>query len=108
MKTVTQTFPVKGMHCASCSSIISKKIKKLDGISSCEVNFATEKATVSYNPEKVNPHKMNTQIEKLGYSFEHETHAFDHSKHLGITQTKEEKLKELSRLKTKQIGRAHV
>ena len=101
MTIVTQTFPVKGMHCASCSSIISKKIKKLDGISSCDVNFVTEKATVSYNPKKVNPHKMNTQIEKLGYSFEHEVHESDHSEHLGITMTKEEKLKELSRLKTK-------
>lgn len=114
----TQSFQVKGMHCASCSNIISKKLKKLDGVTECDVNFATEKAKVSFNPNQVSVENMNGEINKLGYSLvsnqgEHQMQnmdhpmegmdhsKMDHSEHLGLNQTKDEKLKELEYLQTK-------
>ncbi len=112
----TNTFQIKGMHCASCSAIITRKLKKLPGISSCEVNFATEKASVAYDPSQVSVNTMNREINKLGYSFvntenhaEHKTmdHSqqagMDHSEHLGTSQSKEEKLKELEEMRQKTI-----
>ncbi len=112
-----KSYHVKGMHCASCSTIIVKKLKKIPGVESCEVNFATEKANISFDDKKVSNEDMNNEINKLGYSLtpaEHFGHDMsthgggmgekisdDHSEHLGLTQTKEEKLKELSHLKTK-------
>lgn len=109
-----QIYEVKGMHCASCSTIISKKLKKLSGVESCDVNFATEKANIFYNPEKVSLEQMNTEINKLGYtlvSTNNHNHkqmnhmdsmsGIDHSEHLGLDQSKEEKLQELSLLKSK-------
>jgi Cu2+-exporting ATPase/Cu+-exporting ATPase len=106
-----QTFQVKGMHCASCSNIIKRKLSKLGGVDSCEVNFATEKANLSYDPHAVDIHKMNNEIDKLGYSLvPQQQHTMpdgtvmsgmDHSAHLGLNQSKEEKLRELAEEKAK-------
>lgn len=49
-----QTFPIVGMHCASCKTIIQEAVSKLDGVSSVVVNYATEKMTVEYDESKVN------------------------------------------------------
>ncbi|MEO6508695.1 MAG: heavy metal translocating P-type ATPase [Patescibacteria group bacterium] len=109
----TQTFQVKGMHCASCSNIITKKLKKLPGVTECDVNFATEKANISYNPSDVTVTTMNDEINKLGYSLKEpinhdhsnmmpdENTGMDHSQHLGMNQSKEEKLMELAIMKSK-------
>ncbi len=102
-----QMYTVKGMHCASCSSIISKKLKKIPGIKSCDVNFATEKANISYDPEKTNLDQMNNEINKLGYTIvapnthKVSTDSMDHTEHTGMNQSKDEKLIELSLLKSK-------
>ena len=76
--TKTETLKIKGMHCASCASIIESKLSKLDGIKSIGVNFATETAKVQYQEDEINPEIMNQSISKLGYSFEisenHEHH----------------------------------
>jgi len=66
----TEKFRVKGMHCASCSQIITKKLQKLEGVKSVNVNLTSEKACVSYNPSKVSLTRMNEEIGKLGYSLE--------------------------------------
>ncbi len=108
-----KTFQVSGMHCASCGSIIQKRLKKLDGVDSCEVNIATDKAHISFDPRKVDVNTMNKEIEKLGYSLksqdyrphqDHKSHKIsqnDHTEHLGLNLTKDDKLKELSALKRK-------
>lgn len=103
---ITQTFLVKGMHCASCSAIIKKKLKKLSEIESVDVNFATEKATISFDPSQITVDSMNGEINKFGYFLvgktDHSQHdIMDHSKHLGSNQSKEEKLKELEQMKVK-------
>ena len=66
----TQTYRVKGMHCASCSSVIEKAFKKIPGVEFAEVNYGTEKAKVSFDPSKTNPHELSKHIEPLGYSLE--------------------------------------
>ena len=99
----TQTFRVKGMHCASCASIIKRQVEKLDGISACSVNFGTEKADVSFDSSAVPVTLMNEQIEKLGYSLidQEAAHTSDHS-HMGpANQPKEQKLKELEAMRQK-------
>lgn len=61
------TIPIGGMTCAACAQRIEKGIKKLDGIANVSVNFATEKATISYDPQKVRISKIKETIEKIGY-----------------------------------------
>lgn len=106
----TQTYRVKGMHCASCSSIIEKTFKKTEGVHSAEVNYGTETAKVSFDGSKTNPHDLSKRIEPLGYSLEVPSTAeemgmseSEHAAHLGLNQTKKEKLAEIADLRFKVI-----
>lgn len=103
----TQTYRVKGMHCASCSSVIEKTFKKIDGVHAAEVNYGTEKAKVSFDPTKTNPHELSKHIEPLGYTLDVPVSAADmgmseseHAAHLGLNQSKKEKLAEVADMKT--------
>lgn len=110
MTQETKTFDVKGMHCASCANIISRRLKKVPGIEEASVQYANEKAKIIFDPTKVTTKRMNQEIEKLGYTLasvdDHEKHVMpdgtvmsgmDHSAHLGLSQSKTDKLSELER-----------
>jgi len=106
----TETYKVKGMHCASCSTIIEREFKKIPGVESAEVNFGTETAKITFDPAQTNPHHLGQVIEPLGYAL-HNTHTLtaaemnmtpeEHATHLGINQSKEEKLAEIKDMKMK-------
>ena len=107
----TQTYKVKGMHCASCAGIIEKTFKKTEGVESAEVNYGTETAKVAFDPAKTNPHHLSEKIEKLGYSLDvPETaeamgmSADEHAAHLGLNQTKKEKLAEVADMQSKVLS----
>lgn len=107
----TQTYKVKGMHCASCSSVIEKTFKKVGGVHSAEVNYGTEKAKISFDPSKTNPHDLSKHIEPLGYSLEVSPSAEEmgmsaeeHAAHLGLNQSKKEKLAEVADMRTKVLS----
>ncbi|MEK9201260.1 MAG: heavy metal translocating P-type ATPase [Patescibacteria group bacterium] len=96
------SLPIKGMHCASCASVIQKKLGKLPGVESCEVNYGNEKAQLVFDPEKITVEKMNQEIADLGYEM------MDNSMHAGHdmmtplssdTAVREQKLLELAKLK---------
>lgn len=100
-----KTFRIKGMHCASCSSIIEKEFKKTAGVVSAEVNYGTETAKIVFDENKTNVQTLSKTIEPLGYSLIIPTAMMpmgeDHSAHTGINQSKKEKLSELADLKSK-------
>ena len=45
----TQTYKVKGMHCASCASIVERTVKKIEGVENIAVNNGTENAKISFD-----------------------------------------------------------
>jgi Cu+-exporting ATPase len=57
---------IGGMTCASCAARIEKKLNKLDGVTA-SVNFATEKAKVSY-VDPVSPEDLVGTVEATGYT----------------------------------------
>ncbi len=61
------TIPIGDMTCAACAQRVEKAIRKLNGVASVSVNFATEKATVSYDPQQVRLSAIREAIEKAGY-----------------------------------------
>jgi Cu2+-exporting ATPase/Cu+-exporting ATPase len=115
----TQSYPIKGMHCASCSHLIENALKKHPGVENIDVNFATEKAKISFDPNQTNIAQMSKVIEPLGYTIiDHSQHhsphhqpnhsnhppsspSEDHSAHTGLNQSKTEKLAELQQMKQK-------
>ena len=61
-----KVFKVKGMHCASCALNIEKAIKKLKGVNSVTVNFATNKLYIDYNENKINQEKISGTVSSVG------------------------------------------
>ena len=54
MSAITLELPIAGMTCASCATRVERKLNKLDGVTA-SVNYATEKATVEFDPATVRP-----------------------------------------------------
>ncbi|MBI03657.1 MAG: copper-translocating P-type ATPase [Acidimicrobiaceae bacterium] len=65
--TRTIDLPIDGMTCAGCAARISRGLSELDGVVDAQVNFATESATISYQPEKVDPGAFDRAVQRLGY-----------------------------------------
>jgi Cu+-exporting ATPase len=59
-------LPITGMTCASCANRIERKLNKLDGVDA-SVNYATERATVTYDPGAVQPDALVAAVEAAGY-----------------------------------------
>ena len=64
---VAHTYPVKGMHCASCAAVIEKTFKKQPGVASVEVNYGTETAKVAFDAALTTPEALSQSIERYGY-----------------------------------------
>lgn len=103
-------YKIKGMHCASCANIIEKTFKKTEGVHSVEVNYGTETAKLLFDETKTNVPHLSTKIEPLGYSLEEPMakemgmSEDEHAAHLGLNQSKSEKLAELAEMRSKIIS----
>jgi len=60
-------LPIVGMSCASCASTIQKNLSGLKGVEKVNVNFATSKATILYQPQLISPQDFISSIRKSGY-----------------------------------------
>ena len=61
------SFPVTGMTCATCAGTIADSLKGLDGVLQADVNLATERASVTFDPEKVDISRLSKAVEDAGY-----------------------------------------
>lgn len=68
---VKKTFSISGMHCASCSTLITKSLKKINGINDVNVNYANGRAFVEFNKSLVDDKKIEGTINSLGYKVVH-------------------------------------
>ncbi len=66
-----ETIYITGMHCASCVATIEKALKKVPGVQQAQVNFATEKAYVQYNPLFATRKALENTIQEAGYDVIH-------------------------------------
>jgi Cu+-exporting ATPase len=62
------TLDVGGMTCASCAQNVEKVVKRLEGVSSVNVNVSTGKARIEYNSSVVSVEDIRIAIENIGYS----------------------------------------
>lgn len=87
-------YQVKGMHCASCANIIQKTIRKMPGVNSVEVNYATETANIDFDKTKIAPDSLSKLIEPLGYSLSSAS-VGEHSDNFDLTRARQGKLEEI-------------
>jgi len=59
-------LPIMGMTCASCAARIERKLNKLDGVTAT-VNYATERATVEFDPELTPAEDLLGAVKAAGY-----------------------------------------
>ena len=59
-------LPITGMTCASCANRVERSLNQLDGVTA-SVNYATEKATVDFDPAAVAPAELVAAVEAAGY-----------------------------------------
>jgi P-type Cu+ transporter len=60
---------IEGMTCASCAARIEKKLNKLEGVEA-SVNYATEQATIRFDPTQVAVDDLVRSVEAIGYGAE--------------------------------------
>ena len=61
------TVSVTGMTCANCVATIERNLKKMDGVGGAVVNLVTEKATIDYDQNRVDPEKIIDRVVDIGY-----------------------------------------
>ncbi len=108
------------MHCASCANIIERTFKKVEGVEAVSANYGNESVKVNFDGEKTSPEALSKILEPLGYSLilpqkEHHStgHTMsasemgmseeEHAAHLGLNQSKQEKLAEIADMKVKVV-----
>jgi Cu+-exporting ATPase len=80
LESLTKSFAIEGMTCTACAKAIERATKKMDGVIDANVNFATEKLTIVYEPSKVRFPDIRKVVEKAGYKIFEEEQGADTDK----------------------------
>ncbi len=62
-----EKYQVSGMSCASCASSIQNALKKLDGVTSVNVNLASETLSIDYDSSVITREQISEVVDNLGY-----------------------------------------
>ena len=60
-------LPITGMHCENCAALITRHLKKMEGILSADVSIATEQAAVTFDADSVSEDAIVDKICSLGF-----------------------------------------
>lgn len=61
-----KVYPIVGMHCASCKSLIEGAVSELNGVGSALVNIASEKLSVEYDESVVSENDFKKAVSSVG------------------------------------------
>jgi Cu+-exporting ATPase len=78
-----KVLKISGMHCASCTALIETTLRKAEGVKTANVNFATEKLYLEFDPIEISIARIKRIIEDLGYKAREESleeELYDHHK----------------------------
>jgi Cu2+-exporting ATPase len=65
--TIKITYPVTGLHCASCAMNVENILKAQKGIKIASVNYANSSAFVEYEPDRISSGDLKTAVQSIGY-----------------------------------------
>ncbi|MGL5617036.1 MAG: heavy metal translocating P-type ATPase [Sarcina sp.] len=66
----SNSFKIKGMTCAACSSAVERAVKRMDGVEEASVNLVTEELKIKYDEKILTIEALHNKIVKLGYEME--------------------------------------
>jgi len=66
-KSGKASIHITGMTCTACARTVQKGLSETPGVKQADVNFASEKASIEYDPTKVNLAKIKNAVSELGY-----------------------------------------
>src|SRR5678815_17241 len=61
------TLPITGMTCANCVATVERNLKKLEGVQSAVVNLSSERATIDFEPNKLQLADVIARVNRAGY-----------------------------------------
>lgn len=61
------TLPILGMTCANCVAAVERNLKKVDGVQSANVNLSSERAAVSFDPQRASLKDFISRVQRAGY-----------------------------------------
>lgn len=62
-----EIISIEGMHCASCVRMIERSLSKVKGVKEANVNLATSKANITYDPSISTRKDLEAAIDRTGY-----------------------------------------
>lgn len=65
--TVTKTYPVTNLSCASCAGSTEAVLKEQNGVVKAEVNYANNSAKIEFIPSLTSPEKLKQAVQSAGY-----------------------------------------
>lgn len=66
---IEQRYNIKGMHCASCASLITMEVEEVSGVEKVSVDSEKEQAMITFAAEPLGMEKLNAVIKPHGYEF---------------------------------------
>ena len=66
-KSDKASIHITGMTCTTCAATIKKGLSETPGVEQADVNFASEKASIKYDPTKVDLARIKNTVSQLGY-----------------------------------------
>ena len=66
-KSDRASIHITGMTCTACAATVEKGLAETPGVEQANVNFASEKASIKYDPAKVDLAKIRDTVSQLGY-----------------------------------------
>jgi Cu2+-exporting ATPase len=61
------SLQLAGMHCAACAGIIEQALARVDGVAAAQVSAASERASVTWDPERTRPSALIAAVRRAGY-----------------------------------------
>lgn len=61
------SFPVIGMHCASCARLVERSLKKTPGVMDAAVNYGSEQAAVEFDESATSLETLASSVSAAGY-----------------------------------------
>ncbi|QTQ13564.1 copper-translocating P-type ATPase [Treponema parvum] len=65
--SVKEIYEIEGMSCAACSAAVERVTRKLPGMIRSDVNLATNKMSVEYEPSSITPELIIEKVKNAGF-----------------------------------------